>query len=171
MSPKYVYTVILWLVGAFQCTNTEKVPVIDFKTDGQSFNTIEKRLINENELEATDVISVCFKTMPRYRRDFVIIKMEQFKLTLRFFNGTTFVNVAFQPLNRSHLYAFSRFLQVCQPYLPGKWHSICFCIKFVEKKQHVKFFWNGKLCHHKEFQIDDNFIFYYHKNSTNITDM
>ena len=163
--------ILILFIFSLELVRSELVQVIDFKSEGHSFKTITNNAIPADNLVATKELAFCYRAMPRYRRDSVIFKTDQFKLTQRVFNGTDFLNIGFQPLNGTFLSDVSRMLPICQALLPGKWFSVCFSIKFTEDEEHIQFFLNGKLCHQEIYPMIKQYIFYYKKPPILVTDL
>ena len=163
--------ILFLVIFSFKLVRSEVVQVIDFKSEGHSFKTITNDAVPADNLVATKELAFCYRAMPRYRRDFVILKTDQFKLTLRVFNGTDFLNIGFQPLNGTFLSDVSRMLPICQALLPGKWFSVLFSIKFTQDEEHIQFFLNGNLCHQEIYPMIKQYIFYYKKPPILVTDL
>ena len=163
--------ILILFFFSFELLRSELVQVIDFKSEGHSFKTITNNPIPADNLVATKELAFCYRAMPRYRRDSVIFKTDQFKLTLRVFNGTDFLNIGFQPLNGTFLSDVSRMLPICQALLPGKWFSVCFSIRFTQDEEHIQFFLNGNLCYQEIYPMIKQYILYYKKPPILVTDL
>ena len=152
---KHVMVTIL----CFEClkmANGQKVKVIEFTDENPTIFPV----VNSSHSKTSPEMSFCFRVLPRFTRNFVLIETEQLKFTVRGVDKRYFVTISYTPFGNA-AGKFGRMYKFCQPFMTGKWFSICLGMKFNEKGQQIKSFVDGKKCEDQTFKMDQVGLFYY----------
>ena len=152
---------ILLSSGMLLGSRTKTIKVVQFQNNFEtSSNEIE---LNEQPTQSTNQITLCFRVMPRYHREYFLIYTEQLKIILKNeINGFTFFR---NPANSSTATEYFRYYSLCEPRVPGIWSSMCFGMSFTRTTQLVRVFQEGQMCSERNYTGDFDLLYFPVSNS------
>ena len=134
---------ILLSSGMLLSNRAQMIKVVKFLKD------YEPSEINGPPTQSTNQITLCFRVMPRYHREYFLIYTEQLRIILKNeINGFTFFR---NPANSSTATEYFRYYSLCEPRVPGIWSSMCFGMSFTRTTQLVRVFQEGKMCSERNY--------------------
>ena len=147
------HLVALLCFGLQSYISAKSVQVITFKTNNTPVHDHGEKP-SVNTLTKTKEISFCFRHMPRYHRQFWLIKTDEIELYLRGSENKHVYNLVFESLN-ANTSKINRMMPFCGSFHPGKWFSHCFSMKFSQLKQSLTFILDGQKCSEKTFSVKE----------------
>ena len=129
-------------------------------------NTVNSTSLPLENLLKTQDITLCFRFMPRFRTQgshgLYLLYTEQ----LKFWIGYEVGYFSLTSRNSSQHERYSRMVQFCEPFMPGRWTSLCLRVRIVKETQEIVLFQQGKPCFTSIYEDGDIDWFYIKKTWT-----
>ena len=131
----------------------------------EKYPTLSESIIRQNgqPMLSTRQITLCFRSMPRYNRDYRLIHTKKLLISMEGANCgfTVFTN----PANSSRAAEYHRHFSLCNPRTPGIWTSMCLGMNFTQTTQLVRAFQDGKRCSERTYTGHFDLLYFPRGNS------
>ena len=163
------WIIMVCLIGLSGClAKTEQV--IEFGKNSDEASPVNKTSPPLKNLQKTQDFTICFRYMPRFTMQgsygLYILYTDQLRFWIGYDRGYFYL----KSRNSTQNERYSRRVQFCEPFPPGKWTSLCLRIRIFKETQEIVLFQQGKPCSTNKYE-DGDFEWFYIKKMWTVKDL